>query len=318
MTRLAPPLSSPPSAFLSGTGEDALTADLLTQLPASTLRGGDVLAGAEAGDDCAILRVPGRPDRWRLLKTDCVIEGVHFLPDTEPERVGWKALCRTVSDFAAMGGGEPEHALITVALRGETPRAYARGLYAGLGRAAAAWGVRIVGGETARSPGPGFLSVALSGTIPRRRCVRRSGGRAGDAVFVTGQLGGSLASGRHLDFTPRLAEARWLSANFPVHAMMDLSDGLGADGPRLARASGVGIHLERERLPLSPGCGVEAALHDGEDFELLFALAPRHAGQLEAAWAREFAGLMLTRVGELTAPQRSDSLPAAGGFDHFR
>lgn len=315
----APRAPLPGDVTLGGVGEDALIADLLAQLRPVQDQGprSDVFIGAAEGDDCAILRAPGEPDRWRLLKTDCVIEGIHFAPDAEPERVGWKALCRVVSDFAAMGGAEPAHALVTVALRRETPLAYARGLYAGLGRAGEAFGVRIVGGETARSPGPAFLSVALAGTVPRRRCVRRGGGRAGDALFVTGQLGGSFASGRHLDFTPRLREARWLTARFPVHAMMDLSDGLGADLPRLARASRTGFRLEPGRLPLAPGCDATSALNDGEDYELLFALAPRHAETLTAGWAREFPDLPLSRVGELTAPGAGGGT-GASGFDHFR
>lgn len=300
---------------LAGRGEDRVVADLLAGLGAGGVN------AVDAEDDCAVLPAPGEPDRWRLLKTDVVIEGVHYPPETAPERVGWKALCRVVSDFAAMGGGRPEHALVTVALRPETPLDYARGLYAGLGRAAAAFGVVVVGGETARAPGAGFLSVAVSGTIARAACVRRGGGRAGDALWVTGRLGGSFANGRHLDFVPRLAEARWLTANVPVHAMMDLSDGLGADLPRLARASGdLGWRLETARLPLAPGCDVRAALGDGEDYELLFAVGPADADGLAARWAERFPDVPLTRIGALTAPgdEGDRGGAGAGGFDHFR
>lgn len=315
----APPPLPSPTPPLAGHGEDRLVADLLARLPAAA-------NAVDPDDDCAVLPCPGQPDRWRLLKTDVVIEGIHYLPATEPARVGWKALCRVVSDFAAMGGGDPAHALVTVALRPETPLAYAQGLYAGLGRAAATFGVQIVGGETARAPGPGFLSVAVSGSVARTACVRRGGGRAGDALFVTGQLGGSFASGRHLDFVPRLAEARWLTASargFRVHAMMDLSDGLGADLPRLARAGGGGLgwRLDENRLPLAPGvANAYAARTDGEDYELLFALAPTDAPGLEAAWREQFPELPLTRIGELTAPGEGDagSIGEGGGYDHFR
>ena len=110
--------------------------------------------------------------------------------------------------------------------------------------------------------------------MEKRRCVLRSGGRPGDALFVTGLLGGSLA-GKHLDFTPRLAEARWLTQHFHLRAMMDLSDGLGADLPRLAAASGCGFELGE--IPCTPGCSRDSALGDGEDFELLFAAGPRDA-----------------------------------------
>jgi thiamine-monophosphate kinase len=174
--------------------------------------------------------------------------------------------------------------------------------------------VEIVGGETARSPGGAFLSVALTGWVERGRCVLRSGGKAGDALYVTGRLGGSLA-GKHFDFTPRLAEARWLTEHFRLHAMMDLSDGLGSDLPRLARASGCGFALGD--LPLSPGCSRENALADGEDYELLFALSPRHAARLELTWP--FPKLPLTRIGALTPPGKpgQNAAPLPHGYAHF-
>lgn len=288
---------------LSDLGEDALVARLTRDLPRSP----SLLVGP--GDDCA---VTGRRNAavWTLLKTDCVIEGVHFTPDTDFARVGWKALARNISDIAAMGG-EPEHALVTVALPPSLGVEKADALYAGLSRCAKAFGVAIAGGETARSPGPVFISVALTGRVERGRCVTRSGGKPGDILFVTGHLGGSLA-GKHLDFTPRLQEARWLTAHFRLHAMMDLSDGLGADLPRLARASGCGFDLLPD-LPLTPGCSREAGLSDGEDFELLFAASPRQATAIERQWP--FATLPLTRVGLLTA----NTAPSSNlhGFDHF-
>ena len=154
-----------------------------------------------------------------------------------------------------------------------------------------------------------FVSVALTGRVERRRCVLRSGGKPGDVLFVTGRLGGSFA-GKHLDFLPRLREARWLTEHFRLHAMMDLSDGLGADLPRLAKASGCGFELGE--LPCSPGCSRETALGDGEDFELLFAVSPRQAVRLEKAWP--FRSLPLTRVGVLTANR---TLTSTHGFDHF-
>ena len=286
---------------LSDLGEDALVARLTRGLPGNA----SLLVGP--GDDCAV--VGRRADAiWTLLKTDCVIEGVHFTGETDFARVGWKALARNVSDVAAMGG-EPQHALITVAMPPGMEVAKADALYKGLRRCARKFGVAIAGGETARSPGPVFVSVALTGRVERARCVLRSGGKPGDVLFVTGLLGGSLA-GKHLDFIPRLHEARWLTEHFRLHALMDLSDGLGADLPRLARASGCGFELGE--LPLTSGCSRRDALSDGEDFELLFAVAPRQAARLEAAWP--FQRLPLTRVGFLTANTAHTSLH---GFDHF-
>ena len=290
-------------------GEDAVVAAITRGLPL----GRDVRRGA--GDDCAI--IGGARDRvWRLLKTDCVVEGVHFEKKEKPARVGWKALCRAVSDVAAMGG-LPKHALITIAVARDAEMAWLRGLYAGLRRAARRFGVSIVGGETSRSPGPAFISVALTGEVERARCVTRSGGRVGDILYVTGRLGGSLA-GKHLDFIPRLVEARWLTGNFSIRAMMDLSDGLAADLPRLAKASGCGFEIAKENVPRSRGCTVVQALGDGEDFELLFAIRPSDAARLEVKWRAQFPKLPLTKIGALTSGAvRAKRKPTTHGYDHF-
>ncbi len=291
---------------LAELGENALVGLLTRGLP----QGAKVRVAA--GDDCAVIGGP-REARWQLLKTDAVVEGIHFLPNEDPRRVGWKALCRAVSDIAAMGG-IPEHALVTVAAPREMKVERLRELYAGLRRAAKKFSVSIVGGETARSPGPLFLNIALTGSVERKCCVLRSGGRPGDLLFVTGLLGGSIRS-KHLDFIPRLAEARWLVEYFCPRAMMDLSDGLAADLPRLAAASRCGFILDREKTPLTPGCTIEQALADGEDYELLLAIPPRRASALLAAWPARFPKLPLTKIGALHAQISTRNLP--DGFDHF-
>lgn len=291
-------------------GENALIAELLRGLP----QGENVIAGP--GDDCAVI---GRPaDRiWTLLKTDCVIEGVHFLPDASPQKIGWKALARAISDVAAMGG-LPRHALVTVAAPPDREARWLQAIYAGIKKCATRFGAGIVGGETARSPGPLFLSIALTGIVEKTRCVLRSGGRAGDALFVTGRLGGSIR-GRHLTFTPRVEEARWLVENFRIRAMMDLSDGLAADLPRLARASRCGFETHEEKLPLNTRCTKENALADGEDYELLFALAPSDASALLNSWRKQFPKLPLTQIGALTPSQSpiSHLQYPIHAFDHF-
>lgn len=294
---------------LADLGEDALLARLLRGLPV----GAGVLTGP--GDDCAIIGRP-RDRRWLLLKTDCVIEHVHFTPETDPRRVGWKALCRAISDIAAMGG-EPKHALVTVAAPRTQSVAWLDGFYAGVAKAARKYGVGIVGGETARSPGAVFVNVALTGEVERTHCVHRSGGRPGDVLYVSGRLGGSLA-GKHLDFTPRVAEARWLATHFRPRAMMDLSDGLAADLPRLAAASGCGFQIDETRIPRTRGCSLDQALGDGEDYELLFALPNRYADDLESAWRKSFAKLPLSRFGNLTSRPANSTSPATRGYDHFR
>ncbi len=299
---------------LAGYGEDRLVAALLDRLPRGVIAGHEIIAGA--GDDCAVLRVGGEGAPLQLLKTDCVLEGVHYTAQTPPLKVGWKALCRPLSDIAAMGG-RPLHALVTLALPGTATLDYARAIYDGLGTAAERFGVRIVGGETARSPSGGFLSVVLTGEVDARHAATRSGGRVGDAIYVTGTLGGSLTTGRHLDFVPRLEEARWLVSRFPVSAMMDLSDGLGRDMPRLARASGVSYVIERPHIPCTSGSSIDDALQDGEDYELLFTIHPASHDALERDWLDRWPDLKLTRVGTLSPLSKDEGDPSVGGYDHF-
>ena len=294
---------------LANIGEDALVKNLVKGLAA----GSDVAVAA--GDDCALIRGEKR-GHYLLLKTDCVIEGVHYTADTPPSRVGYKALARAISDIAAMAG-KPKHALVTLILDPGRKVSYARAVYRGLERLARQHGISIVGGETACPPGSGtaMVSVALTGTVATRNCCLRSGGKPGDVLFVTGKLGGSI-TGHHLRFKPRLDEAAWLAGNFKPRAMMDLSDGLAADLPRLAGASGCGYQIDVNTLPCRRGCSTQQALNDGEDYELLFALPPRHAERLALKWKKRFPKLPLSRIGALTKPGISKPR-LAGGWQHF-
>jgi thiamine-monophosphate kinase len=186
-----------------------------------------------------------------------------------------------------------------------------------LARSGREFGFDVVGGELSRTDGPAVVSVAMTGTVARQEFVRRSGGRPGDVLFVTGVLGGSLTSGWHLRFRPRLHEARWLVTNFRVRAMMDLSDGLAADLPRLARAGATGFVLDAASVPRRRGATAAQALADGEDFELLFAVAPREADRLEREWPKRWPGVRLTRIGRLARAGVRGGLGCARGFDHF-
>ena len=263
-----------------------------------------------AGDDCAVLDA-GVPDRLLLFKTDAVVEGVHFKADAPPEKIGHKALGRCLSDIAAMAG-TPTAALITIGLPRDFKPEWVEAVYAGMSALARRHEVAIAGGETTASPGSVFISVALLGWVPRGKSVLRSGAEAGDAIFVTGELGGSLA-GKHLAFEPRLAEARWLAQHFPPHAMLDVSDGLAGDLRHILNASragaellGTSIPISREaRLAAKAGAGAKpallAALTDGEDFELLFTVATRDAVPMLDAWRKQFPRLPLTCIGKVTA-----------------
>ena len=253
-------------------------------------------AFACAGDDCAVVEIPGGK-RNLVLKTDCVVEGVHFVHGTNASDVGWKAMMRPLSDFAA-ASAVPQFSLITLIVPQQTNVAWVRGLYRGLRRAANRFEVTIIGGETSNTPGPIAVSVSVIGFVEKTRAASRRGGRSGDDLFVTGRLGGALKQ-KHLKFVARIAESRWLTKNFSIHAMMDLSDGLGADLPRLAHASKVGFDIELESLPVASGATIDNAISEGEDYELLFAISPRDRNRLEREWRRRFPKLLLTRIGSL-------------------
>ena len=285
------------------------------------------------GDDCAVLDM-GLPGRWLLLKTDAVVEGVHFQADAPPEKVGHKALGRCLSDIAAMAG-TPTAAVITLALPKDFDVAFVQGLYAGMNALAREHQVAIVGGETTTNPERILISVAVVGWVPRDKTVRRAGAQAGDAIFVTGELGGSIA-GKHLDFSPRLEEARWLAAQFPLHAMLDLSDGLAGDLRHILKASGVGAELLTTAIPITRAARLAArdgtsskpplaaALTDGEDFELLFTVPSAVAVALLDAWKQRFPGLRLSCIGKITAQagiilrDRRGARPLTDhGYTHF-
>jgi thiamine-monophosphate kinase len=308
--------------------ESDLIAHLKPLLPTNDF----VVTGA--GDDCAVLEL-GAPDTQTLFKTDAVVEGVHFTADTEPERVGRKALARCLSDIAAMGG-TPTAAVVTLGLpRGFDPERV-KALYRGLNRLAAQYQVAVVGGETTTNPGGWLVNVALLGTVPRGRARLRSGAKVGEALFVTGDLGGSLA-GKHLDFEPRLAEGRWLLQFAGVSAVMDLSDGLASDLPKLLSASGVpGAELRKSAVPVSRAAREHArtsdlakppfvaAVTDGEDFELLFTVQSNRAVAVLDEWKEQFPGVRLSCIGKLTEKAgvwvRGDDgvrpLPTRG-YEHF-
>ena len=300
---------------LGSTGENGTIALFARAFAAGNAIHPNVIAGP--GDDCAIL-ASADPGTVILHKTDAVIEGVHFYKGERPGQVGHKALARALSDIAAMGG-TPTTALVTTVLPPEVTVSYARALAAGLARTARKYGVAIAGGETA-APHPDapalIISIALLGTAPAHQCIRRSGGKPGDQIFVTGKLGGSLPSGRHLTFSPRLAEGRFLAARGAT-SMMDLSDGLAADLPRLTLASGCSATIDPEALPRHRSCTVHQAATDGEDYELLLTLPPKTATTIQKAFARKFPNLTLTPVGKLTRGTSTISGLPPGGWDHF-
>jgi thiamine-monophosphate kinase len=278
--------------------------ELIAQLAKSLPANKSVVTGA--GDDCAVLDL-GAPDNLVLFKTDAVVEGIHFTKDTPPEKIGRKALARCLSDIAAMAG-TPVAALVTIGLPEKFEPGFVANIYDGLNALAEKSGVAVVGGETTTNPGRILISIALIGTVARGKQILRSGAKPGDAIFVTGELGGSLAE-RHLEFEPRLAEARWLAEHFAIHAMIDLSDGLAGDLRHILKASRVGAELLKPAVPVSRAAKLRAqkkpafaaALTDGEDFELLFTVGSGDAVKLLDAWKMKFSKLKLSCIGKIVA-----------------
>jgi thiamine-monophosphate kinase len=305
--------------------------ELIRLLTASLPANAAVVTGA--GDDCAVLDL-GVPGQFILFKTDAVVEGMHFTRETPPEKIGHKALARCLSDIAAMAG-TPTAALVTLALPRDYDPQFVEAIYAGMTALARRHNVAIAGGETTTNPERILISIALLGTAAQGKCLHRSGSKSGDALFVTGRLGGSLA-GQHLDFEPRLAEARWLAENFPIHAMIDLSDGLAGDLRHLLEPASLGAELLKSAIPISRAAKLQAkaessakppllaALTDGEDFELLFTVASSDAVALLDAWKKQFPDVPLTCIGKITATasiklrDKDGYLPMpAHGYVHF-
>ncbi|MFG0283151.1 MAG: thiamine-phosphate kinase [Phycisphaerales bacterium JB039] len=249
------------------------------------------------GDDCAVLRTP-HGDQL-LVSVDQVIEGVHYSAGRQPplELIGRKAIARALSDIAAMGG-RALGAVTAAALAPEFARA--EELFEHARKAAAWFGCPLVGGDIAIRPGPLALTTTVLG-VPgaARGPVLRSEACVGDVVYVTGELGGSFdpetGQGRHLTFDPRLSEGAWLAETLgdALGAMIDLSDGLGIDGGRVAAASEVALEIEAETIPHS-GVGWRRALADGEDYELLFTVRPGVDVPRPTP-----GGTMLTRIGRV-------------------
>ncbi|HEX5222679.1 MAG TPA: thiamine-phosphate kinase [Verrucomicrobiae bacterium] len=282
--------------------------ELISRLTRALPTNDSVVVGA--GDDCAVLEV-GASDRLLLFKTDAVVEGVHFTSETLPEKIGHKALARCLSDVAAMAG-TPMAAVVTLGLPRQFASGFVERIYTGLNAVAKTHGVAVVGGETTTNPERILISVSVIGFVPRERLLLRSGAKVGDAIFVTGELGGSI-TGRHLDFEPRLTEAHWLAENFQVHSLIDISDGLAGDLRHILKASCVGAELLRSAIPVSRAAheiskrgdaakpALVAALTDGEDFELLFTIASKSAVPLMDAWKKQFPKVKLSCIGKIIA-----------------
>jgi thiamine-monophosphate kinase len=285
------------------------------------------------GDDCAVL--PPRRAR-QLVTVDPVIAGRHFDDSVPATAVAAKLLKRNLSDIASMGG-RPHSAVIALAAPPTLAVAWLRDFYRGLAACARAHGVHIVGGDCAQTSGPFSAFLTLFGDAPARP-LTRTAARPGDLLFVTGSLGGSIL-GKHTAFRPRLDEGRWLAGRREVHAAIDLSDGLGKDLPALI-PDGCEAVIDPRALPVSAAARklarrsgrdpLDCVLNDGEDYELLFAVAPRCVEDFIIAWHRAHT-TPLSCIGRILrnasdeptgrALRFDPALPAGvvtQGYEHFR
>ena len=307
---------------------------------------------AAVGDDVAVLALDG--ESYLLATCDIQVEGVHFLRKSiTAYQLGRRAAAINLSDIAAKGG-TPEHFLVSLALPGALEVSWVEELYDGLGEESARHGADIVGGNLSRTDGPLVVDAFLLGKVRVEEVVLRSGARAGDAVLVTGWLGGGAAGlallevggaglsdefkdvlERYLTPTPRVGEGRVIARSGRATSMMDLSDGLGSDVGHICDESGVGVRLFADRLPLSGGVGSVAevtgrtdwmlGLEGGEDYELCLTVPPE-AEEEVAARVEEETGTPVTCVGEIlpreegrwvVLPDGSEIPLVARGWDHF-
>ena len=303
------------------------------------------------GDDCAVLRPAAGHDL--LVTTDTQEEDVHFRRDwSTAADIGWRCLAVNVSDIAAMGG-EPLGAVVALSLPASLPVAFVEAMYDGISALAADYECPIVGGNISKSTERLSVTITVLGSTPRGGALCRTSARAGDDVWVTGDLGGAkaglealmhpqavagLPTGevlmRYRRPRPRLYEALYLRRQ-GTHSQIDLSDGLSADLAHVCEASGVAARLLADRIPISAETRRVAgalgrdpltlALHGGEDFELCLTAAPGTAHKLEQGFRDRF-DCPLTRIGTIRAgsgvtlrhPDGRDEVLAPGGYDHFR
>ncbi len=274
----------------------------------------DVFTGI--GDDAAALDLGLPGDMLLLAAADQVIEKVHFTPETEEVRVAAKLLKRNLSDIAAMGG-IPTHALVTVAMNPFSEEKLNR-FQEGLACCADEYRVSVIGGDSGALPDEGFAaSLTILGKVTKQKLCLRENAKDGDFLYATGTFGDSFLSGWHLDFRPRIEQAAFLAGTY-TNAMIDVSDGLLKDAARMAADSSLALDIIPDAVPRRGHATLEQALTDGEDYELLFAVPPSRAAELEKNWCFD---IPLTRIGSFIngEPGKVHHLPEfiKTGYDHF-
>jgi len=279
------------------------------------------------GDDMAEVRLT--EDVTVLITTDMLLDGVHFeLEETTLEQIGYKSMAVSLSDCAAMAT-RPICAVVSVALPSGFGVEQLKQLHRGIVKAGQQYNCALAGGDiTSWRDGTGRFAVSVAMLSTRVHCepVGRSGAKAGDCICVTGLLGGS-GKGKHLSFVPRVEEAIEITKAATVNSMIDISDGLSTDLHHICKASGLGAIIESAKIPISEDAGksknpLDAALNDGEDFELLFTLSQKDCKKL---LAQQVISVPLTRIGTITDTCRVQIKMADGqikdlkakGYDHL-
>ncbi len=287
--------------------------DKIKKLSGSSL---DVVCGI--GDDAAVLAHTSK--MYQLMTTDMLSEDVHFNRTMNFREIGFKAMNSNISDIAAMGG-LPRFALLSIGIPINEKLKNVEELIKGISQQAKKFSIQIIGGDTIRSEKL-VINICLIGEVLKKHLMRRSTAKAGDKIFVTGFLGNSYQSGRHLKFVPRVRESQFLIKNFKPSAMMDLSDGLGNDLNHLVKASGIGVDIFEENIPRHQRVSLNQALYDGEDFELLFTLSSQKADQLKKLKTK----FLFKEIGLCTKIKRcrlllkngtKQTIPFGKGFQHF-
>ncbi len=265
---------------------------------AASLKSRELVLGI--GDDCAVFRPRAGEDL--LFKTDPMIEGVHFKSDMRPAAVGERALARSLSDIAAMGG-EPRFCLVSLAIGPNHDERWLKSFFQGLLRLAKRTNTVLAGGDLSHSNLETHTDVMVCGAVPKGTALRRDGARPGDSLYVSGRLGKPWDR----PIQPRLALGVQLRG--VATSCMDLSDGLSLDLQRLCKASGVAAHVDK--VPIVKGATLERALHGGEDYELLFTLPP---GKPTPAGTTRIGAIVKGKPGSLLL--NGEALISLG-YDHF-
>jgi thiamine-monophosphate kinase len=270
------------------------------------------------GDDCAVLGFSA--DKYLLFTCDMIVEGVDFTRRDAPYFIGRKAIASSISDIAACGG-QPHCCLVSLGMPKKTSVETIDKIYKGIIFFSRKYNINIVGGDISRSEKI-IIDVSMLGIVEKKYLALRNGAKRGDIVFVTGELGGSFLNKHHLEFIPRLKEARFLVKHFKINSMIDISDGLAQDLGHILSQSNAGAVIYEDLIPVSKQArGLDDALYMGEDFELLFTMSQDEANRLLKKNPYRFKPIGKIVVKEYGARLKdnngNEKIMRPRGFTHF-